>query len=123
IYQSVRHDVAITVTKDKPQGTVALRGARILTMKGQEIIPKGDIVVTNNRIVAVGPQGKVTIPSGAKIIDVTGKTILPGYVDIHAHMWPAFGIHRSQPFEYLVNLAYGVTTTRDPQTSTTDVLS
>jgi len=44
-------------------------------------------------------------------------------VDIHAHMWPAFGIHRSQPFEYLVNLAYGVTTTRDPQTSTTDVLS
>ena len=48
---------------------------------------------------------------------------MPGYVDIHAHMWPAFGIHRSQPFEYLVNLAYGVTTTRDPQTSTTDVLS
>ena len=62
-------------------------------------------------------------PSGAKIIDVSGKTIMPGYVDVHAHMWPAFGIHRSQPFEYLVNLAYGVTTTRDPQTSTTDVLS
>ena len=48
---------------------------------------------------------------------------MPGYVDIHAHIWPAFGVHRSQPFEYLVNLAYGVTTTRDPQTSTTDVLS
>ena len=77
----------------------------------------------DNRIVAVGAQGKVSIPSGAKVIDVAGKTILPGYVDIHAHMWPAFGIHRSQPFEYLVNLAYGVTTTRDPQTSTTDVLS
>ena len=77
----------------------------------------------DNRIVAVGAQGKVTIPSGAKIIDVSGKTIIPGYVDIHAHIWPAFGVHRSQPFEYLVNLAYGVTTTRDPQTSTTDVLS
>ena len=86
-------------------------------------INKGDIVVKDNRIVAVGAQGKVTIPSGAKIIDVSGKTILPGYVDIHAHMWPAWGIHRSQPFEYLANLAYGVTTTRDPQTSTTDVIS
>ena len=123
IYEPTRRDIVITVPKDKPQGSVVLRGARILTMKGSEIIPKGDIVVTNNRITAVGAQGAVTIPSGAKIIDVTGKTILPGYVDIHAHMWPAFGVHRSQPFEYLVNLAYGVTTTRDPQTSTTDVLS
>ncbi|HEX8942840.1 MAG TPA: amidohydrolase family protein [Gemmatimonadaceae bacterium] len=123
IYEAARHDVTITVPKDKPQGTVVLRGARILTMKSSEVIPKGDIVVKDNRIVAVGAQGKVTIPSGAKIIDVSGKTILPGYVDIHAHMWPAFGIHRSQPFEYLINLAYGVTTTRDPQTSTTDVLS
>jgi Tol biopolymer transport system component/imidazolonepropionase-like amidohydrolase len=123
IYEATRHDVVITVPKDKPQGTVVLRGARILTMKEHEIIQKGDIVVKDNRIVAVGPQGKVTIPSGAKIIDVSGKTIIPGYVDIHAHMWPAFGVHRSQPFEYLVNLAYGVTTTRDPQTSTTDVLS
>ncbi|HTE44222.1 MAG TPA: amidohydrolase family protein [Gemmatimonadaceae bacterium] len=123
IYEATRHDIAISVAKDKPQGTVALRGARILTMKDAEIIQKGDIVIKDNRIVAVGAQGKVNIPSGAKIIDVSGKTILPGYVDIHAHMWPAWGVHRSQPFEYLVNLAYGVTTTRDPQTSTTDVLS
>jgi Tol biopolymer transport system component len=123
IYEATRHDVAITVPKDRPQGVAVLRGARILTMKGSEVIAKGDIVVKDNRIVAVGPQGKVTIPSGAKVIDVSGKTILPGYVDVHAHMWPAFGVHRSQPFEYLVNLAYGVTTTRDPQTSTTDVLS
>ncbi len=117
IYEASRHDVVITVPKDKPQGTAVLRGARILTMKGSEVIPKGDIVVRDNRIVAVGAQGKVAIPAGAKIIDVSGKTIIPGYVDIHAHMWPAFGVHRSQPFEYLVNLAYGVTTTRDPQTS------
>jgi hypothetical protein len=123
IYEAARYDVAITVPKDKPQGVVALRGARILTMKEHEIIAKGDIVVKDNRIVAVGPQGKVDIPAGAKIIDVSGKTIMPGYVDVHAHIWPAFGVHRSQPFEYLVNLAYGVTTARDPQTSTTDVLS
>ena len=123
IYEAARHDVVITVPKGRPRGVVALRGARILTMKEHEIIAKGDIVVKDDRIVAVGPQGKVDIPSGAKIIDVSGKTIIPGYVDIHAHIWPAFGVHRSQPFEYLVNLAYGVTTARDPQTSTTDVLS
>ena len=124
IYEAARHDVTITVKKDKPDGTMVLRGARILTMKGpNDVIQKGDIVVKDNRIVAVGPQGKVNIPSGAKVFDVSGKTIMPGYVDIHAHIWPAFGIHRSQPWEYLINLAYGVTTTRDPQTSTTDVLS
>ena len=54
---------------------------------------------------------------------MAGKTILPGFVDTHAHMWPDWGIHRAQPWIYLANLAYGVTTTRDPQTATTDVLS
>ena len=123
IYEAARRDVVISIPKDRPRGVVALRGARILTMKGKEVIEKGDVVVRDNRIVAVGAQGSVTIPSDAKVIDVSGKTILPGYVDVHAHMWPAFGVHRSQPFEYLINPAYGVTTTRDPQTSTTDVLS
>ncbi|MDB4912538.1 MAG: WD40-like beta Propeller containing protein, partial [Gemmatimonadetes bacterium] len=123
IYDPTRLDIAIRVAKDKPAGTVVLRGARIITMKGSEVIPSGDVVVTNNRIAAVGATGTVAVPSGAKIIDVAGKTILPGYVDVHAHIWPAFGVHRSQPWEYLINLAYGVTTTRDPQTSTTDVLS
>jgi hypothetical protein len=54
---------------------------------------------------------------------VHGKTIIPGYIDIHAHMWPTWGVHKTQVYEYLANLAYGVTTTRDPQTSTTDVLT
>ncbi|HVA57047.1 MAG TPA: amidohydrolase family protein [Gemmatimonadaceae bacterium] len=122
-YEAVQHDVVITVARDVPRGTVVLRGARIITMKGSEVIADGDIVVKDNRIVAVGPRGKVSIPPGARAIDVSGKTIIPGYVDIHAHIWPAFGVHRSQPFEYMVNLAYGVTTIRDPQTSSTDVLS
>ena len=122
-YEANRLDVTIQVSKDRPSGVVVLRGARVISMKGNEIIPSGDIVVRDNRIAAVGATGSVTVPNGAKIIDVAGKTILPGYVDIHAHMWPAFGVHRSQPWEYLINLAYGVTTTRDPQTSTTDVLA
>ena len=52
-----------------------------------------------------------------------GKTIVPGFVDVHSHMWPNWGIHKNQIWIYAANLAYGVTTTRDPQTQTTDVLT
>ena len=123
VYEPTRLDVAISVPKDRPSGTVVLRGARIITMKGDEVIPRGDVVVTNNRIVAVGAQGSVTVPNGARTIDVSGKTIMPGFVDVHAHMWPNWGVHSPQPYMYTVNLAYGVTTSRDPQTSTPDVIS
>ena len=122
-YEPQRIDVEIRVTKDRPTGVVALRGARIITMQGDEVIENGDIVVTGNRITAVGARGSVTIPAGAHEVDVAGKTIMPGWVDVHAHIWPAWGIHRTQVWEYAANLAYGVTTTRDPQTATTDVLS
>jgi hypothetical protein len=122
-YAPARHDVSITVARDRPTGVIALRGARIVTMKGNEVIERGDIVITNNRITAVGAAGTVAIPAGARSFDVTGTTILPGWVDIHAHMWPSWGIHKTQVYEYLANLAYGVTTTRDPQTSSTDVLT
>jgi len=123
VYEPVRTDITITSAKDRPTGTVVLRGARIITMKGDEVIPRGDVVVTNNRIVAVGAEGSVTVPAGARTIDVSGKTIMPGLVDVHAHMWPQWGVHSPQPYMYTVNLAYGVTTTRDPQTSTSDVIS
>lgn len=123
VYDAARTDVTITAAKDRPTGTVVLRGARIITMKGDAIIAKGDVVVTANRIVAVGEQGSVTVPQGARVIDVAGKTIMPGLMDIHAHMWPQWGVHSPQPYMYTANLAYGVTTTRDPQTSTADVIS
>lgn len=48
---------------------------------------------------------------------------MPGLIDVHAHMWPQWGVHSPQPYMYTANLAYGVTTTRDPQTSQADVLS
>ena len=67
-----RTDITITATKDRPAGTVVLRGARIITMKGDEVIPRGDVVVTNNRITAVGAEGSVTVPAGARTIDVSG---------------------------------------------------
>ena len=123
VYDAARTDITITAAKDRPTGSVVLRGARIITMKGDEVIERGDVVVTGNRIAAVGAQGSVAIPAGAQTIDVSGKTIMPGLMDIHAHMWPQWGVHAPQPYMYTANLAYGVTTTRDPQTSTADVIS
>ncbi|HEY3128920.1 MAG TPA: amidohydrolase family protein [Acidobacteriota bacterium] len=116
-------DIVVEAPRARPKGTVVLSGARIVTMKGDEVIERGDIVVTDNRITSVGPAGKVQIPTGAKIIDLSGKTILPGFVDVHAHMWPPRGEHQTQVWQYLANLAYGVTTTRDPQSSTNDVFA
>src|SRR4029079_5626733 len=116
-------DITIEAPRSRPKGTVVLSGARIITMKGDEIIERGDIVVTDNRIAAVGVKGKVQIPAGAKIIDVTGKTIVPGFVDVHAHMWAPRDVHQTQVWQEWANLAYGVTTTRDPQSSTNDVFA
>ena len=123
VYEPDRVDVLITVPRDKPSGSVVLRGARVITMKGDEVIENADLVVTNNRIAAVGPSGTLAVPAGARTIDVRGTTIMPGIVDVHAHLRPPFGIHKTEVWEYLANLAYGVTTTRDPQTGSTDVLS
>ncbi|MEP7382363.1 MAG: hypothetical protein ABI910_11785, partial [Gemmatimonadota bacterium] len=122
-YEPSRVDVQIVARKDKPSGVVALRGARLITMKGNEVIANGDVVIRDNRIVGVGPRGGVPIPPGARIIDVSGRTIMPGLVDIHAHTWMAWGVHRQQVSQLLAQLAYGVTTQRDPQTSSEDIVT
>ncbi|HEX6308729.1 MAG TPA: amidohydrolase family protein [Longimicrobiales bacterium] len=121
-FQPTETRITITAQRDIPQGTAVLRGARIITMRGDDIIENGDIVVRNNRIVAVGARGSVEVPDDARVIDVSGRTIVPGFVDTHAHL-RARGVHREENWSYAANLAYGVTTTRDPQTGTTDVLS
>jgi Tol biopolymer transport system component/predicted amidohydrolase len=122
-YEPHRVDVEIVVDKDKPKGIVALRNARLITMKGDEVIARGDIVITDNRITAIGPSGKVAIPAGAVIRNLSGKTIMPGLVDIHAHTWVSWGVHRNQVSQFLAQLAFGVTTQRDPQTSSEDALT
>ena len=115
--------IRVTAQRDVPRATAVLRGARIITMNGREVIAKGDIVVTNNRISAIGPSGSVTVPAGAKEIDLAGKTISPGFVDTHAHLRVTTSVHRGTVWSYAANLAYGVTTARDPQTGATDVFS
>ncbi len=123
VYQPLERRIEITVPRDLPRGAILLRGARLITMNGDEVIDGGDVLVEDNRIQALGPGGSLEVPADARVIDVSGKTIVPGLVDVHAHMRPAWGVHKTEVWSYLANLAYGVTTTRDPQTGTTDVLT
>ncbi|MGE0812233.1 MAG: amidohydrolase family protein [Vicinamibacterales bacterium] len=118
-----RTDVVVEVPRARPEGSVLLTGGRVITMNGDEILEQGDILVTDNRIVAVGPRGKVPAAAGVRRIDLRGKTVMPGFVDVHAHMWAPRGLHQTAVWQYYANLAYGVTTSRDPQTSTPDVFA
>jgi len=116
--------VQILADRDMPRGKVVLHNARIISMKGDEIIESGDLYIENNRIKAIGKVGTLEIPKNTKSIDLTGKTIVPGFVDTHYHtQWLIPDLHAEQVWQYLTTLAYGVTTTRDPQTAITDVLT
>lgn len=122
-YRPDEHRIEISVERDVPRGVAAFVGGRVITMNDDEILEDGVVVIRDNRIEAVGPRDQVEIPEGAEVIDVSGKTVMPGFVDAHAHLRPDRNIHTVQPWEYLANVAYGVTTTRDPQTGSTDVLT
>ncbi|WP_077038178.1 amidohydrolase family protein, partial [Pelomonas sp. KK5] len=100
---------------DKPAGRIAISGARIATMKGDEVIEDGVIVVNGDRIAAIGRAGEVQVPADAQRIDARGKTIIPGLVDAHWH--GAMGENEIVPQQSWVNyasLAFGVTTLHDP---------
>lgn len=122
-YKPAELRIKVVVQKDIPTEKTLLQNARIITMKGEEIIAQGDVLIENARIAKVGAVGTIQVDGTVQKMDLTGKTIVPGFVDTHAHMWPTWGIHKTQVWMYAANLAYGVTTTRDPQTSTTDVLT
>ena len=108
----------------KPSGLTAYQNARIITMDGDEVIENGTILVRDNRIEEVGPMEEVSIPDEARTFDVYGKTIIPGIVDVHAHMgYTSLDITPNRLWEYEANLAYGVTTTHDPSASTQSVFA
>lgn len=111
-------DLGWTAKSPSPKGLVAITGATIITMDGNKVIDNGVIIVENNRIKKVG-NSKTKIPKGAKMVDAYGKTIIPGLIDVHAHMgleWD--GLSSEQNWHYLANLAFGVTTTHDPSRDT-----
>ncbi len=108
-------DVGLTVKADKPTGVIAFTNARILTMNNDQVIEDGSIIVEGNLIKAIGKSSEITVPANAKVIDCKGKTIMPGFIDAHAHGGHfRTGLTPKQHWPYYANLAYGVTTMHDP---------
>ena len=113
---------------DKPSSTIALVGGQVVTMRdadnAQEVISNGVVVVQDNRIVAVGKVGEVSIPADAQIIDVSGKTLTPGLIDGHAHGSQATEeIIPQQNWKNLSSLAFGVTTIHDPSNDSSEIFA
>jgi imidazolonepropionase-like amidohydrolase/Tol biopolymer transport system component len=112
--------LSMTVPTDKPRGRIALVGARIVTMNASNggVIDNGVVLIEGNRISLVGDLAAVTIPAGTPTVDVSGKTIIPGLVDAHAH--GPYGVDEmtlQANWAEMVELALGVTTRHDPSSS------
>lgn len=108
--------LTIEVPRLVGEEVVAFTNARIVPVEGDPI-PRGTLVVRGRRIEALGAD--LVPPAGARVIDVGGRTVLPGLVDVHAHLHYASGdVLPEQEWRHLVNLAYGVTTVFDPSAAT-----
>ena len=87
-----------------PAHPIAIEHVRVFDSEQAAIRDDQTVVVSGDRFVAVGPAGSVQLPAGTERIDGTGKTLVPGLFDMHAHVRPQDGI---------LNIASGVTSVRD----------
>ncbi|WP_440977966.1 amidohydrolase family protein [Sphingomonas pseudosanguinis] len=116
--------LSMDVAAAKPTATVALTGARVVTMAAKDggIIDDAVVLIRGDRIVAVGPRASVAIPAGATLVDVTGKTIVPGFVDAHAHGSQGEDeLVPQQNWSAMANLALGTTTVHDPSSRSAEI--
>jgi Tol biopolymer transport system component len=106
--------VKLTAPRAIPAGSIALIDARIVTLDQKRVIPSGTVVVKAGRISCVGACSTTGVD---KVVSVSGKTIIPGWIDMHAHHHREhFAMMPKADFESAIYLAYGVTTTSDPST-------
>ncbi len=89
-----------------------LSGAKLVTMRGDEVIEQGDVVVTNGRITWVGPTGTRPLPDGAPRHRLVGRVIVPGFIDVHAHFGARGELLEPEGTFAFSNLSFGITTVR-----------
>jgi imidazolonepropionase-like amidohydrolase len=88
----------------KPKAPLVFINANLFDSESAQMLPNRTVVITGNRITAVGADGKVDLPANAETIDAAGKTLMPGLWDMHVHVQPGDG---------LMHMSCGVTSVRD----------
>jgi imidazolonepropionase-like amidohydrolase len=88
----------------RPKGDLVIRGARVFDPETGKSLPGTTVVISGDRIRAVGKDGEVPVPAGAEVIEARGQALLPGLWDMHQHLVASDG---------LLDIASGVTTARD----------
>lgn len=96
---------------------IVFRGATVIDGTGRPPILSATIVVTGDRIAAVGPDASIAVPPDAQVVDARGRTIFPGLADLHVHLQGGWDGERADYLNfgrYLDSLLYsGVTTVLD----------
>jgi Tol biopolymer transport system component len=122
--QPKRWDADVVLPRAGVRGALVLRGATAITMSSRGVIPNSDVLVVDGRFAGVGPRGTIALPAGADIRDVSGKWVLPGFIDDHDHVADIRrGLLDLESWGPAANLAYGVTTAFDPSTLSIDMLA
>lgn len=115
-------DLSVPRTSDSKVGRTAYVGARAITMSGLGVLEDALIITSNNKIEYVGPRNGSAALDDATVVDISGKTVMPGIVDVHTHFLRTFEVEATAPItrDMFATLAYGVTTVFDPSGPTID---
>ena len=70
-----------------PSAPVAVRAGRLFDSKSGQMLSKQVVLILGERITDVGPEGRIAIPAGARVIDLTRATVMPGFIDGHSHVF------------------------------------
>ncbi|HBK46209.1 MAG TPA: amidohydrolase, partial [Xanthomonadaceae bacterium] len=117
-------EAVVELPRDRPQGSLLLRGGTALTMRGDEAIEHADVLVRDGRIAAIGARGSFALPAGTEVRDVSGRFLLPGFIDIHDHVADVRrDLIAMDSWGLRARLAYGVTTAFDPSSLSIDYLA
>jgi len=117
-------NIGFTQPVHKPENVYAFVGGTVVTMNGEDVIENGAVVVQGNEITHVGSRDSVQIPRGAEVIDISGKTLIPGLIDTHAHGPQGESqIIPQQNWSLYAGLTFGVTTIHDPSNNTHQIFA